>query len=348
MRKPVVAHVVKTAGESTHGGVRLVKDKIFLTGAGGFIGSHLVDNLLAQGRKVRALVHYNGAGQRGFIGGMERRGRLEIVSGDIRDPHQMNEVVKGCSAVVHLAALIAIPYSYHAAASYVETNIQGTLNILEACRIQGVKRVVVTSTSEVYGTAQSVPMTELHPLQAQSPYAASKIGADQLALSYYRSHGVPVVVLRPFNTYGPRQSARAVLPTILSQILSGRSTVTLGNLTPRRDLTFVTDTAQAFVSALDKKGIEGEVIHFGQGSAVSVGELAELCFSVLKKKGSVVTAGGRVRPSKSEVDLLLCDASKAREKLGWEPRVSLEEGVRWTAAYIKKNLAAYRPDDYAM
>jgi nucleoside-diphosphate-sugar epimerase len=230
----------------------------------------------------------------------------------------------------------------------VETNVQGTLNILEACRREGVKRVVVTSTSEVYGTAQSVPMTELHPLQAQSPYAASKIGADQLALSYYRSHGVPVVVLRPFNTYGPRQSARAVLPTILSQILSGRSTVTLGSLTPRRDLTFVTDTARAFVAALDKKGIEGEVIHFGQGSAVSVGELADLCFSVLKKKGRVVTAGGRVRPSKSEVDLLLCDASKAREKLGWEPRVSLEEGVRRTAGYIQKNLGSYRPDEYTL
>lgn len=324
--------------------------RIFITGAGGFIGSHVVERLLGDGRKVRALVHYNGAGRRGFLEEINNKskGRLAIVAGDVRDPHQMARMVQGCDAVLHLAALIAIPYSYHAAASYVETNIHGTLNILEACRHHGVKRVVVTSTSEVYGTAQSVPMTELHPLQAQSPYAASKMGADQLALSYYRSHGVPVVVLRPFNTYGPRQSARAVLPTILSQILSGRSTVTLGNLTPRRDLTFVTDTAQAFVSALDKKGIEGEVIHFGQGSAVSVGELADLCFSVLNKKGRVVTAGGRVRPAKSEVDLLLCDASKAREKLGWEPRVSLEEGVRRTAAYIQKNLAAYRPNDYAL
>lgn len=323
---------------------------VLVTGASGFIASHLVEALLDRGARVRALVHYNGAGRRGFLEEVREsmRGRLEVVLGDIRDPHQMNEVVKGCSAVAHLAALIAIPYSYHAASSYVETNIQGTLNILEACRRQGVKRVVVTSTSEVYGTAQSVPMTELHPLQAQSPYAASKIGADQLALSYYRSHGVPVVVLRPFNTYGPRQSARAVLPTILSQILSGRSTVTLGNLTPRRDLTFVTDTAQAFVAALDKKGIEGEVIHFGQGSAVSVGELVNLCFSVLKKKGRVVTAGARVRPSKSEVDLLLCDASKAREKLGWEPRVSLEDGVRRTAAYVKKNLASYRPEEYVL
>jgi NAD dependent epimerase/dehydratase len=324
--------------------------KILVTGSGGFIGSHVVETLLAMGRKVRALVHYNGAGRRGFLDeiNIKTRGRLEIVAGDVRDPHQMVRMVQGCDAVLHLAALIAIPYSYHAASSYVETNVQGTLNILEACRREGVKRVVVTSTSEVYGTAQSVPMTELHPLQAQSPYAASKIGADQLALSYYRSHGVPVVVLRPFNTYGPRQSARAVLPTILSQILSGRSTVTLGSLTPRRDLTFVTDTARAFVAALDKKGIEGEVIHFGQGSAVSVGELADLCFSVLKKKGRVVTAGGRVRPSKSEVDLLLCDASKAREKLGWEPRVSLEEGVRRTAGYIQKNLGSYRPDEYTL
>lgn len=322
----------------------------FVTGAGGFIGSHVVEGLLAAGHNIRALVHYNGAGRRGFLDelNVKARGRLEVVAGEIRDPHQMSGFVQGCEAVLHLAALIAIPYSYQAADSYVATNIQGTLNILEACRRHKVRRVVVTSTSEVYGTAQQVPMTETHPLQAQSPYAASKIGADQLALSYHRSHGLPVVVLRPFNTYGPRQSARAVLPTILTQILAGRKTITLGSLTPRRDLTFVTDTARAFLAALDQKGIEGEVIHFGQGSAISVGELAEVCFRVLKKHGRVVTMDGRVRPVKSEVDLLLCDASKAREKLGWKPRVSLEEGIRLTAAYIKKNLAAYRPDEYAL
>ncbi|MBL0059187.1 MAG: SDR family NAD(P)-dependent oxidoreductase [Elusimicrobia bacterium] len=322
---------------------------LFVTGAGGFIGSHVVESLLDRGHRVRALVHYNGAGRRGFLDELDSRGRgrLDIVVGDVRDSSQMNALVQGCDKVIHLAALIAIPYSYQAAESYVETNVRGTLNILEACRRNKVRRVIVTSTSEVYGTAQRIPMTELHPLQAQSPYAATKMGADQLALSYHRSHGLPVVVLRPFNTYGPRQSARAVLPTILTQILSERKTISLGNLAPRRDLTFVTDTARAFVAALDRKGLEGEVIHFGQGSAVSVKELAERCFSVLKRKARVTTAGGRVRPRQSEVDLLVCDAAKAREKLGWEPRTSLDEGIRRTAAYIEKHLAAYRPDEYA-
>ncbi len=322
---------------------------VLVTGAGGFIGSHVVEALLKRGSHVRALVHYNGNGWRGHLENIDIRlqRRLEIVAGDVRDFHQMDALVNDCSTVAHLAALIAIPYSYQAAQSYVSTNIEGTLNLLEACRGHSVRRIVVTSTSEVYGTAQCVPMRETHPLQAQSPYAATKIAADQLALSYHRSHRLPVVVLRPFNTYGPRQSARAVLPTILSQILSGRKTITLGNLDPRRDLTFVTDTARAFVAALDQKGIDGEVIHFGQGKAISVRELSDLCFSVLKRKGRVVTAGGRVRPAKSEVGLLLCDPSKAREMLGWKARVSLEEGIRRTAAYIKENPGAYRPAEYA-
>lgn len=324
--------------------------KTFITGAGGFIGSHIVEGLLATGQKVRALVHYNGSGRRGFLDEVPVRGRsrLEVVAGDVRDAHQMSELVQGCDAVLHLAALIAIPYSYQAADSYVDTNVRGTLNILEACRRHKVRRVVVTSTSEVYGTAQQLPMTELHPLQAQSPYAASKIGADQLALSYYRAHGLPVVVLRPFNTYGPRQSARAVLPTILTQILSGRKTITLGNLAPRRDLTYVTDTARAFLLALERKGIEGEVIHFGQGSAVSVQELAETCFRILKKSGRIAQTNQRARPAKSEVDLLLCDASRARQKLDWKPTVALEDGLRLTADYIKSHLAAYRPSEYAL
>lgn len=323
---------------------------VLVTGAGGFIGSHVVEHLLGQGYRVKALVHYNGAGRRGFLEDCIRktRGQLEIVAGDVRDAHQTSRLVQGCESVLHLAALIAIPYSYQAPESYVATNVQGTLNILEACRKHKVRRVVVTSTSEVYGTAQQVPMTELHPLQAQSPYAATKIAADQLALSYYRSYGLPVVVLRPFNTYGPRQSGRAILPTILSQILAGRKTLSLGNLAPQRDLTYVGDSARAFVSALKHKGIDGEVIHFGQGSAISVGELAALCFSVLKKKGRVLTTGGRVRPAKSEVDLLLCDASKARKMLGWESHVFLEEGIYKTAAYIGKNLVGYRPDEYIL
>jgi NAD dependent epimerase/dehydratase len=322
---------------------------IFVTGAGGFVGSHVVEQLLVKGRKVRALVHYNGAGRRGFLDELNTtsRGRLEIAAGDVRDPYQMARMVQGCDIVLHLAALIAIPYSYSATMSYVETNVQGTLNILEACRRQGVKRLVITSTSEVYGTAQRVPMTETHPLQAQSPYAATKIAADQLALSYCRVYGLPVVVLRPFNTYGPRQSARAILPTILSQILSGQKMITLGNLTPRRDLTYVTDTARAFLAAMERKGIDGETIHFGQGSAVSVQDLVDVCCRTLKKRCRVVTSNRRVRPMKGEVDLLLCDPSKARDHLGWEPRISLEEGIRRTAMYIKENSAAYRPREYA-
>ncbi len=323
---------------------------IFVTGAGGFIGSHVVEALLGRGHRVRALVHYNGAGRRGFLDEARgtSRGRLEVVAGDVRDGHQMARMVEGCEAVLHLAALIAIPYSYQAAESYVGTNVKGTLNILEACRRHRVKRVVVTSTSEVYGTAQGTPMTEAHPLRAQSPYAATKIAADQLALCYHRSHGLPVVVLRPFNTYGPRQSARAVLPAILAQIVSGRTSLALGNLEPRRDMTFVTDTARAFVAALETKGIEGETIHFGQGAAVSVRALVELCFKALKKRGRVVPTGERVRPAKSEVDLLLCDATKAREKLGWEPQIPLEEGIRRTAAYMKTHRAPYRPEEYAL
>jgi NAD dependent epimerase/dehydratase len=320
--------------------------QVLVTGAGGFIGSHVVEALLRRGRRVRALVHYNGAGRRGHLSAPHPR--LEVVAGDVADAAHVATIVEGCDAVLHLAALIAIPYSYHAAGSYVSTNVQGTLNVLEACRRSGVRRLVVTSTSEVYGTAQRTPMDEGHPLQAQSPYAATKIAADQLALSYHRAHGLPVVVLRPFNTYGPRQSARAVLPTILMQILAGRSTVTLGNLDPRRDLTFVTDTAEAFAAALEAKGIEGEVIHFGQGAAVSVRELVELCGRVLRKRVRATVQSGRVRPVKSEVDLLLCDPTKAKRLLQWVPRVDLEDGVRRTADYVRAHLAAYRPDEYAL
>lgn len=322
---------------------------VLVTGAGGFIGSHVVEALLERGATVRALVHYNGSGRQGHLDSINTRlrRRLEIVSGDVRDSHQMDGLVKGCSTVAHLAALIAIPYSYQAAGSYVTTNIQGTLNILEACRRHPVRRIVVTSTSEVYGTAQILPMSETHRLQAQSPYAATKIAADQLALSYHRTHGLPVVVLRPFNTYGPRQSARAILPTILGQILSGQNTITLGNLAPRRDLTFVTDTAQAFMAAIERNGIDGETIHFGQGSAVSVQELVDLCCRLLKKRCRIIKADQRARPAKSEVDVLLCDPAKARKDLGWAPHVGLEEGIRQTAAYIKKNLETYRPGEYA-
>jgi NAD dependent epimerase/dehydratase len=314
-----------------------------VTGAGGFIGSHLVTALLHKGRRVRALARYNGKGEWGHLRDVPAslHDRLEVRLGDVTDPFFVRELVAGCGVVYHLAALIGIPYSYHAPASYVAVNAIGTMNVLEACRREGVGRVIVTSTSEVYGTARSTPMTEEHPLQAQSPYAASKIAADKLAESYFRSFDLPVVTLRPFNTYGPRQSARAIVPAVLSQALAGAQEVQVGNTEPRRDLTFVEDTARAFVLAADAQGLEGQVIHFGQGQAVSVGELARRCLDVVGSKARIVTSAERVRPDKSEVGLLLCDASRARAALGWAPEVLLDEGLRRTAEYIKS-----RPDRY--
>ena len=258
------------------------------------------------------------------------------------DAFFVNEICRGMDAVCHLAALIGIPYSYVAPASYVDANVRGTLNILEAAKSHRTKRVIVTSTSEVYGTALYTPIDEAHPLQGQSPYSASKIGADKMAEAYHRSFEVPVVTLRPFNTYGPRQSARAVIPTVLSQALSGADCIRLGSLDPERDLTFVTDTAEAFALALEKPGIEGETIHFGQGNAISVGDLAQLCLKVTGSRATIEQDAARVRPAKSEVGLLLCNADKARKLLGWEPKVTLEDGLARAAGYIRENLAAFK------
>ncbi len=323
---------------------------VMITGAGGFIGSHLAEGLLRNGHTVRALVHYNSRGSCGHLEGLRSnfQERLDVRLGDVTDPYLMRDLVAGCEVVFHLAALIGIPYSYHAPASYITTNVAGTLNVLEACRQVGVRRVIITSTSEVYGTARYSPIDETHPLHAQSPYAASKIGADKLAESYFCSYGLPVVILRPFNTYGPRQSARAVIPTILSQAIAGEEEVRLGNLSPRRDLTFVEDTVQAFLLAAEAPGIEGETIHFGQGEAVSVEELAHKCLEVLGSTARIVSAPERQRPEKSEVGLLLCDASKARRLLGWAPRFSLEEGLRRTADYVRAHLEQYRSQDYVI
>lgn len=324
--------------------------KVLVTGAGGFIGSHLTEELLREGHEVRALAHYNGAGSWGHLSDIpeDLTARLEVRLGDVRDPFFMRELVEGCEIVFHLAALIAIPYSYIAPASYVATNVSGTLNVLDACRLAGVRRVIVTSTSEVYGTAQYEPIDEKHPLQGQSPYSASKIGADKLAESYFRSFDLPVVLLRPFNTFGPRQSARAVIPTVLTQAIAGAEEISLGNLDPRRDLTFVKDTARAFVLAAAAPGIEGEVIHFGQGKAISMGELAQKCLDVVGSRARIVTADERRRPEKSEVGLLLCDPSRARAMLGWEPMVSLDEGLRQTAEYLQQRIADYRHQDYVV
>jgi nucleoside-diphosphate-sugar epimerase len=248
--------------------------------------------------------------------------------------------------VLHLAALIGIPYSYHAPASYVLTNVTGTLNILEAARRGGASRVVITSTSEVYGTAKYAPMDEEHPLQGQSPYSASKIAADKLAEAYYCSFELPVVTLRPFNTFGPRQSARAIIPTVLAQALSGDKEIRLGNLSPKRDLTFVKDSAGAFVLAAETPGIEGEVIHFGQGKAVSIGELAQKCIEVVGKSARIISETERKRPARSEVEVLLCNPAKARRLLGWTPKVTLEEGLRRSAEHIRSNMSEYKPRRY--
>lgn len=324
--------------------------KALVTGAGGFIASHLVDVLLEDHYPVRALVHYN---SRGYWGHLERlrsesQDRLDVQLGDVTDPYLVRHLVDGCDVVFHLAALIGIPYSYHAPASYVATNVGGTLNVLEACRRAGVRRVIVTSTSEVYGTARYAPIDEAHPLQGQSPYSASKIAADKLAESYFCSYDLPVVILRPFNTYGPRQSARAIIPTILAQAIAGAKEIRLGNLSPRRDLTFVEDTAKAFLLAAEAPDIEGETIHFGQGEAVSVEELAHKCLEVVGSNARVVSMPERQRPDKSEVGLLLCDASKAKRLLGWAPCVSLEEGLHRTADYIRAHLEEYRTEDYVI
>lgn len=323
---------------------------VLITGAAGFIGSHLTEALLSNGYRVRALVHYNSQNNWGYLRELrpELQNKLEVCLGDITDAYLVNSLVAGCEVVFHLAALIGIPYSYQAPASYVATNVGGTLNVLQACRQTGVRRVIVTSTSEVYGTARYTPMNELHPLQAQSPYAASKIAADKLAESYFCSYGLPIVTLRPFNTYGPRQTARAIIPTVLTQAIAGVEKICLGNLEPKRDLTFVLDTVQAFLLAAETPGIEGETIHFGQGTAVSVAEIAQRCLSVVNSKAEIVSVTERHRPQQSEVELLLCDASKAQQLLGWKPTVSLDEGLFRVANYLQSYSEQYRYRDYVV
>lgn len=329
-------------------------DRVLITGAGGFIGSHVVEAFLADGHPVRALVRYNSRGLRGHLDQSaaalkaEAEGRLEIVAGDITDPYLMLQIANGCGTIVHIAALIGIPYSYVAPASYQSVNAQGTLHMLETARLTRARRIIVTSTSEVYGTAQYSPIDEAHPLQAQSPYSASKIAADKLAESYWRSFDLPVVTLRPFNTYGPRQSQRAVIPTVLAQAIAGNEEIRIGSLEPKRDMTYVEDTAQAFLLAAGAPGIEGETIHFGSGKARSIGELAKSCLEAVGSKAKLVIDEERVRPEKSEVGLLLCNAEKANRLLGWEPKVAIEEGIARTAEYVRGAIKEYRVGGYAV
>jgi NAD dependent epimerase/dehydratase len=323
-------------------------EPVLVTGAGGFIGSHLVTALVERGVRVRALVRYNSRGDYGNLRFLppEQLHRIDVVLGDVTDADFVQRLVAGCQCVFHLAALIGIPYSYHAPRSYVATNIEGTLNVLEAVRRHGVPRLVHTSTSEAYGTALYEPIDEDHPLQGQSPYSASKIGADKLVESYYRSFELPVATIRPFNTYGPRQSARAIIPTVIAQLLSGRLTVELGSLDPQRDLTFVEDTARGFLAVAECDAAVGQTINVGNGKAIRVGELAQMLVRMINPQARIVSAEQRVRPAKSEVMKLICGNAKAERLLGWRPTVSLEDGLQRTVAFIRQHLDLYRADQY--
>lgn len=322
--------------------------RVFITGAGGFIGSHLVEQAVAGGAKVTALVHYNSQNSYGNLELLDKKilNKIEIISGDVNDPFFILKKTRGFDFIFHLAALIPIPYSYAAPQSYIETNIKGTLNVLEATKINKVPKLMITSTSETYGTARYTPIDEKHPLQGQSPYSASKIGADKLAESFFLSFGLPVTVVRPFNTFGPRQSARAVIPTIISQILAGKKTIKLGSLSPVRDFTYVKDTARAFIKAAESEKNLGEAVNFGTGRGVTIGEVKETIENIIGKKVRVICDQQRVRPQKSEVLELICDNQKAQKITGWKPEYSLEEGLRETVDFIKENMHLYKPDIY--
>lgn len=328
--------------------------KILVTGAEGFIGSHLTEALVRAGYDVRAFVLYNSFGSLGWLDhcGEDVKGRFEVFLGDIRDPNGVRTAVRGCDAILHLAALIAIPYSYHSPDTYVDTNIKGTLNVVQAARDLGVARVVHTSTSEVYGTARFVPITEDHPLQGQSPYSASKIGADQIAMSFHTSFGTPVVTVRPFNTYGPRQSARAVIPTVITQLATGARTIRLGSTHPTRDFSYVGDTVAGFLAALTAPGGVGEIVNLGSNFEISIGDTAREIAAVMGKELEIVTDSQRLRPEKSEVERLWADNTKARDLLGWQPRYGGIEGFRRgmaeTVAWFTEpaNLRGYKADIY--
>lgn len=328
-----------------------MQDKIALvTGADGFIGSYLADRLVREGSRVRALVYYNARNQWGWLDDLtpDVREGIEVVSGDIRDPHAMRQVATGCNVVFHLAALIGIPYSYQAPAQYVDTNVLGTLNVLQACRELNVERVLITSTSEVYGTAQTVPINESHPRQAQSPYSASKIAADALAESFHRCFGLPITIVRPFNTYGPRQSARAVIPTVITQLLAGCRQIHLGSLHPTRDLVFCKDTAEGFVRlALSDRAV-GQEVNIATQSEISVGDLARKIIARINPHAEIVCDAARVRPEKSEVDRLFGSNTRLMELTGWQPKTTIDEGLAQTIKWFSEadNRRFYKHDLY--
>jgi dTDP-glucose 4,6-dehydratase len=322
--------------------------KVLVTGAEGFIGSHLIERLLKEQTDVRAFVLYNFSNSWGWLDSFpkDRLNKIEVFLGDIRDYNSVYNALKGVDIVFNLAALIGIPFSYHAQEVYIDTNVKGTVNILQAARRLKTKKIIHTSTSEVYGTAQYVPIDESHPINPQSPYAATKAAADYLALSFYKSFNIPVTILRPFNTFGPRQSARAVIPTIITQALANKSTIKLGNLKTSRDFTYVTDVADAFVKIAEAGDTEGNIYNVGSNREVSVKEIADLIMKCLNRRLKVVQERHRFRPDKSEVMQLVCDFGKLKETCGWEPKVSLEKGIGLTCKWLKSNLGKYKPDIY--
>lgn len=324
--------------------------KVLVTGADGFIGSHLAEGLLEKGYDVRAFVYYNSFGSLGWMDTLpkEKLNGMEIFSGDVRDPHGVRKAMEGIDWVFHLAALIAIPFSYHSPDSYVDTNIKGTLNILQAARDLSTEKVLVTSTSEVYGTAKYVPIDEQHPFQGQSPYSATKIGADRLAESFYRSFNLPVAIVRPFNTYGPRQSARAVIPTIISQLLGGNREIKLGSLSPTRDFNYVKDTVAGFVAIAESDRTIGQEINIATGQEISIGDLAATIISKINPKAKIICDEQRLRPDKSEVNRLLGSNEKLRELTKWKQQYTFEEGIAETIYWMRENLDRYKADIYSI
>lgn len=320
--------------------------KILVTGAGGFIGSNLTELLIKEGYEVKAFIRYNSKNNWGWLESSEIRNDIEVISGDIRDYDSVYNVIKNCDAVFHLAALIGIPYSYISPKAYIETNITGTYNILQASKELDVKQILVTSTSETYGTAQSVPIDENHPMVGQSPYSATKIAADQLAISFFRSFNLPVKIVRPFNTYGPRQSARAIIPTVISQLLSGKKKLSLGNLSPTRDLTFVKDTCKGFLEIFKSEKLYGEVTNIGMGKEISVGDLVKKISSIISAEAIVEEDKIRIRPGNSEVERLLCNNTKLITNTNWKPDYDLEKGLTETIDWLKLNIDLYKPEIY--
>lgn len=327
--------------------MRVNKKRVLITGAGGFIGSHLTERLVELGASLKAFVRYNSRNDWGLLELLprEKLGEIEVIMGDLRDNHAIRRAAEDMEIIFHLGSLIAIPYSYIHPSEVIETNVLGTLNILNAARENGVGKLIHTSTSEVYGTAQYVPIDEKHPLQGQSPYSASKIGADMIAESFYRSFGVPVATIRPFNTFGPRQSARAVIPTIISQALT-KDLILLGSLHPTRDYTYVDDVIESFIKVAESPNSVGEVINIGSNFEISIGDIARKVISVIGKNREIILDQERIRPDKSEVERLWCDNAKAKKLLGWEPKYRLDEGLQNTIEWISNHLEMYKPERY--